>query len=145
MILLYTILLFVLSVAGYLVKRRATGLEKKYVRLAAQADQVLRQPVLNRGNRNEPDPYVWAKRQYQLGCLVQKRDRTEARYTAWQGLAEKFAKWTAGLRTWKGKRLPYTCGVVDVTALLAGLDYLGAAHYVNLHNLYQLAVRLFHG
>lgn len=145
MILLYTALLFVLTVAGFLVKRRATGLEKKFIRLAAKADEVLRQPLPRQGNRGEPEPYAAAKRQYLLGQLAQKRDRVEARYTAWQTLGERFDKWTARLRQWKGKKLPYTFGVLDVAALLAGLDYLGVAHHVNVHNLYQLAARLFTG
>ena len=43
------------------------------------------------GNTNKPDPYAAARQQYELALVVLQRDRTEKRYTYWQGLAEALA------------------------------------------------------
>jgi hypothetical protein len=139
MIVLYSAILFVLSAALFLVKWRTARLEKRYSRLASQARELVRQPLYKDGNSNKTDPYETARRQYLLGLLVQKRDRVEARYTAWQNFADKFAACVKGLRAWRGKKLPYVCGVLDVAGLATVLDLFGAAHYVNLRTLYELA------
>src|SRR5262245_1052079 len=111
MIFLYTSLLILLGMAHFFVKRRAASLEKKFTRVAKEADTLLRQPVMREGNSNKnADSYQSAKRQYQLGMLAQKRDRVEAKYARWKGRADKFAKVIARLKNWKGKKLPYTLG-----------------------------------
>jgi hypothetical protein len=111
MIFLYTTLVVLVGMAHFLIKRRTAALEKKYAHVAKEADTLLRQPNLREGNSSRADPYQAAKRQYQLGLLVQKRDRVEAKYTAWQGVAERTGKLVAGLKNWKGRKLPYTFGV----------------------------------
>ena len=145
MIVLYSTILFVLTVTLFLVKRRVARLEKKFARVASEAKDVLRQPCYKEGNNNRTDPYETAKKQYLLGLLAQKRDRVEARYAAWQQFAEKFEACVKSIRGWRGKRLPYVCGALDVAGLVTLLDYFGAAHYVNLRNLYQLVIGLFAG
>jgi hypothetical protein len=145
MIFLYTTLAVLLATAHFLIKRRAAALEKKYARVAKEADTLLRQPSLREGNSSRTDPYQAAKRQYQLGLLAQKRDRVEAKYTAWQGVAERTGKFVAGLKNWKGRKLPYTFGVLDVTGALALVDYLGLSQYVNARNLVQVVTSLFSG
>jgi hypothetical protein len=143
MIFLYTFLLIVLGAVHFVIRRRAAALEKKFVRVARQADAVLRQSASRPGNCNRHDAYESAKRQYQLAMLATKRDRVEARYSAWQARSDRLAKLRARLRGWKGKKLPYTLGVLDVTGALALIDYLGAGHYVNSRGLVEAIHTLF--
>jgi hypothetical protein len=145
MIFLYTTLVVLLGAAHFLIKRRAVALEKRYARVAKEADTLLRQPNLREGNSSRADPYQAAKRQYQLGLLAQKRDRVEAKYTAWQGVTERTGKLVAGLRNWKGRKLPYTFGVLDVAGALALADYLGLRQYVNARYVIQVLTSLFNG
>lgn len=137
MIFVYTSLLLVLGVTHFLFKRRAASLEKKYVKIAKEADALLRQNPYRDGNSNRADPYQNAKRQLQLGLLAQKKERVEARYTTWQSRSEKFGAFLNGLRNWKGKKLPYTFGVLDVAMTLALVDYLGMGEYLNAHTLVE--------
>jgi hypothetical protein len=142
MIFLYTALLIMLGAAHFLIKRRAAGLERKFVRIARQADGVLRLSATRPGNCSRHDAYEAAKRQYQLALLATKRDRIETRYTAWQARAERLGKLRARLRAWKGRKLPYTFGVLDVTGALALIDYLGAGRYVNARGLVEAVTAL---
>jgi hypothetical protein len=143
MIALYSLLLILLVGTHFLLRRRVAALEKKYARVAKEADELLRQPIYREGNSNRLDPFLTAKRQYRLGLLAQKRDQVEARYTAWQGRAEKFGAVVARVRGWKGKKLPYTFGVLDVACALALIDYLGAGQYVNARAMLQAVSSLF--
>src|SRR2546421_4243096 len=108
MIFLYSLVLFLLGTTHFLLRRRVTSLERKYARVAREADNLVRQPSYRESNNNRSDPYLTAKRQYQLGLLAQKRDQLETRYVAWQGRAERFGALVARIRAWKGKKLPYT-------------------------------------
>jgi hypothetical protein len=138
MIFLYTLLLLLLGSVYFLSKRRTASLEKKYARVAKEADALVRQPSYREGNSGRlSDPYAAAKRQYQLGQLAQKRDRLEARYASWQDFTDRFGKFLGRLRNWKGRKLPYTFGVLDVAGALALVDYLGAGQYVNARALVQ--------
>lgn len=130
MILLYTSLLVSLAVVKFLLDRRAARLEQRYVRAALEADRLLGQSSFKPGN-SKLDAAQTAKRQYLLGQLVQKRDRLEARHELWLARAEKFGRLLAAVRDWKGKKLPYTFGLVDMSCLLGLIDYLGAGHYLN--------------
>ncbi len=144
MIVLYTTLFLFLSVTLFLVKRRASRLERHYARLATQANELLNKfPIKGKGA--DGDPFEAARRQYELGLVVQKRDRTESRYTAWQGLAEKFDGLFKRLRAWKGRTVPYLFGILDVVGLIALLEYLGASRYVSVRLLCELATNLFTG
>lgn len=143
MILLYTALIFLLVTAKFLVDRRVKALEKKYIRVATEADTLVKQPAYKDGNSNRLDPYLTAKRQYQLGLLAQKRDRAEAKYTAWQVFAGKLGRGLDNVRRWKGKKLPYTFGAVDVAGLFSLADYLGVGDHVSVRALIQLVTSLF--
>ena len=139
MIVLYTVMLFLLRVAKFLVGRRAARLEKRFMQAATAADRFVRDPVrLREGNSGKPDPYESARRQYLLGMLVQKRDQLEARYGVWQVRADRLGRAVRALQNFKGRKLPYTFGVLDVSAALWLIDYLGAGEYVNARQLYQL-------
>jgi hypothetical protein len=140
MILLYTFLLIVLGIVSFLINRRVAALEKKYGRTAAEADKLLhKQMMLRQGNSNSKlDTAESAKRQFQLGQLVQKRDSLEGRYHAWQVRGEKFGRFVTRLREWKGRKLPYTMGVLDVSGTLYLIDYFGVGEYVSFRNMMQM-------
>lgn len=137
MIFLYTFALFFLGAAKLLIDRRAAGLERKYLQTVDAADRLLREPMPRPGNTNKLDLALAAKHQLTLGLLVQKQDRLEARYENWQKLAAGFGNFVARVRNWKGKKLPYTMGVVDVSLVLTAVDYLWAGEYVNVRTLYE--------
>jgi hypothetical protein len=145
MILLYSSLIFVLGAVKFLIGRRVKALEKKYARVAKEADQTLKQSIFKEGNSTRLDPYVTAKRQYMLGLLAQKRDRVEAKYAAWQEFADKFGRYVAHVKSWKGKKLPYTFGAVDVACVLGLVDYLGFSEYVGVRALVAFVTSLFTG
>jgi hypothetical protein len=138
MLFLYSAFVFALALSGFLIRRRAKSLEARYTRVAREAELLLKQNGYKDGNSNRLDPYLAAKKQYQLGLLAQKRDRVEARYAAWQERADKITRFTARVRAWKGRKLPYAFGVLDVATALAVVDYLGFAEYVNTHTLLDL-------
>jgi hypothetical protein len=135
MIFLYTFALCMLGAAKILIDRRVASLEKRYLRTVDAADQLLRGPAPRTGNGNRLDAAQAAKHQVALGLLVQKQDYLEAKYENAQKSAKKFADFVARVKSWKGKKLPYTMGVLDVSVLLALVDYLGAGEYVNFRNL----------
>jgi hypothetical protein len=145
MIFLYSSLLILLAAIKWLMDRRVARLEKKYIKTARAADKLLREPLLKGGTSIRPDPCLTAKRQLQLGLVVEKRDRLEARYSGWQHTADRFGATLAALRAWKGKKLPYTLGALDVSFLLYMIDYLGAAEYANIGNLVRMVVAYLKG
>ncbi len=145
MILMYSSLLLVLGVAKFLIGRRVKSLEKKYARVAKEADTLVKQPVYKDGNSSRVDPYLTAKRQFMLGLLAQKRDRLEAKYAAWQTYSEKFGRFVNGAQTWKGRKLPYTFGAVDVACVLGVIDYLGFSERFGLPALVHYVTGLFAG
>lgn len=118
MIVVYLSLLILLGVARFLVARRAARLEKKFVRVALAAQEVAKQPGYKEGNSSKSDPFKVAKSQFLLGQLVQKRDRVEARYAAWQALSEKLGRVAGGLCGWRGRFVPYLFGAVDAVLLI---------------------------
>jgi hypothetical protein len=122
MIVVYVALLFLLGVSRWLVQRRVTRLERKYSRVAQETQALSKQPVYREGNGSRPDACKAAKHQLVLGQLVQKRDRVESRYTAWQGRAERLGRMVKGLRGWEGRWFPYLLGAVDAVLILVGLS-----------------------
>jgi hypothetical protein len=124
MLLVYLTLLVLLGVVRFLVARRAARLEKKYARFALAAQEAAQQTNYKPGN-NKPDPYKTAKAQYELGHLVQKRDRYEAAHASWKGLADRLGRVSAGMGRWQGRWVPYLLGGVDAVLILATVTYLG--------------------
>jgi hypothetical protein len=143
MLFLYTFVLLLVGVAHFLTKRRVVGLAKKYEKVVKDADTLIRQSNFREGNSNRQDPYLSAKRQYQLALLAQKRDQMEDRYSRWQSRAERLSKFRTRLRSWQGRKLPYTFGVLDVTAALALVDYLGAGQYLSAQQVVHALTSLF--
>jgi hypothetical protein len=125
MILFYVLLLLLLVVARYILVRRVAALEKKYVKIARTTDELLKGQPLRPGNASKPDPYAAARQAYLLGQAVERRERIESRYCAAQKLSGRFTALLAAVRGWKGRKLPYVVGGLDVLLLLGVLDYLG--------------------
>ena len=145
MILMYSALLFVLGVAKFLIGRRVKSLEKKYARVAKEADALVKQSGYKDGNSSRTDPVLTAKRQYLLGLLAQKRDRVETKYAAWQIFSEKYGRFVGHLQSWKGRKLPYTFGAVDVACVFGAIDYLGFREIVGIRALVTYVSALFAG
>jgi hypothetical protein len=143
MILLYTTTLFLLGTLKVLVSWRARILERKFVRIAADVDQMLREPAFKPGNSNKADACVSAKRMIALGELALARDRVEAKYFAWQRWSDRCAGWVNAVSDWKGKKLPYTLGAVDVWMLLYTVDYLGVGQYLSANALIDALTALW--
>jgi hypothetical protein len=145
MILVYTCLLLLLGVAKFLVGRRVAWLQARYERLAREVSRRASEPLYREGNSRRPDSYLSAKNQYLLGQLILRKDRLEDRYCRWLGRSERLAKWYTAARHWKGRKLPYTFGVLDVSAVLWLIDYLGVGQVVSLRNLVQLVTTWVNG
>jgi hypothetical protein len=143
MIVLYTLVLFVLGVAKKVIDWRVRAFERRYSRAALAVVKLLREPVYRDGNGNRGDIGQSAKRQYQLGRLVQQRDYLEGKHDRWQLRAEKLGATLGALRAWKGRKLPYTLGALDVAGLLYLIDTLGAGEYANVRHLVQVVASHF--
>ncbi len=144
MILLYTMLLFLLGAIKLLVSLRTRILERKFTRVAASVHQLLNQPEYRGGTTNRTDPCASAKRMLLLGQRVEERDRVEVQYFAWQRCKDRLEGWVRSLRQWKGKKLPYTLGAVDVGMLFCVVDYFGVGEYLSASALIQHVVALYH-
>lgn len=136
MIAVYSVLLVLLNVVKFLIYRRARTLEKKYTRLSLATRKLAERPNGRQGNSNRHDVFTHARQQFELGKLVHRRDRVEAKYFAWQARNEKFARVVNAVKAWKGKKLPYLCGVADVSLVLYLVDYLGLGR-IDLSQLAQ--------
>ena len=138
MIFLYTFLLLVLAAVKFLFQRRAAYLAWRYSRATLGVEKLLHDPLFREGNSNRVNQARAAQRQYLLGQLVQKKERLESKNYFWQNMSDKLARALDKLRNWKGKKLPYTLGALDVWLLFYLLDQFGVADYVSPRNLFQL-------
>jgi hypothetical protein len=144
MVVLYSSLLLLLGGAGFLIRRRARSLEKKYSAVLKEANTLLHAPH-REGNANRTDAYATAKRTYQLGQLAQKKEKLEVRHYAWQARADRVGRWIERLRSWRGRKLPYTLGLVDAVAILTLLEHLGYGQYTNPRVLLQMVTTWISG
>jgi len=129
MIVLYAIGLALLGLAAFVTGRRARRLEGKYVAAAKDAERLAHDLSFRNGNRNHLDPCVSARKQYELARVVQKRDRLEAKYAAWETRGERVNRLRTRLRTWKGRFTPYAFGAIDAALIVTGLVALGAVQF----------------
>jgi len=128
MVPLYTVFLTALSGWKWVLAGRAARTEKKYTTAALEAEQAARQAQMKPGNASQPDVFATAKRQYELGRLVELRDQLEVRYHGWQGRTDRLGQLVTRLRGVKGRLVPYLFGVVDVVLVVVALHYLGLPH-----------------
>ena len=125
MIALYLVVLLLLALVQVFVRLRVKRLEKRYTRIAADADRLLKATATRGGNNNRPDAILAAKQQYELAQLALKRDRLEGRYGRWQSFSERFAGFRGRLACYRGRLVPYLFGLADVAAAVVVLDRLG--------------------
>ena len=123
MILLYAFLALLLGAGVLLAGLRTRILERRYVRAAEAADKLAAQLNLRGGNCNLPDPLKTAKRQFELGRLVEFRDRIEEKYDVWEARAEACRRRRNSLLTRKGRFAPYAFGVVDMLGIFAVMAF----------------------
>lgn len=131
MIPLYGLLRAVLALVKSLFAAKASRLEKKYTKAALAAEAVARQLQTKPGN-GQLDPFATAKSHYEFGRLVETRDRLEEKFLAWQGRAEQVGHAAAKVAAWKGRAVPYLCGVIDLGLALSALHLLGFPHGLTL-------------
>jgi len=130
MILLYTIVLIALGAAHWLLARRAAALSRAYSQIADKVFKLSHGSTIKPGNGNKYDPCAVAKQQYELGRLVLQRDRAEAKHYAWQTWADRFGKAVNAVRNWKGQKLPYTLGALDIWLVMYLIDRFGVGEIV---------------
>lgn len=137
MLLLYVLLLAVLLSARFLINMRVKSLEKQYARVAHETETLIQEGRKKPGNAGKPDEYAYARNAYLLGQAVERRERVEAKYFAWQKRAERIASYVRAVREWKGKKIPYALGVLDVVLVLGVLDYLGYRESLDTRHLVE--------
>jgi hypothetical protein len=141
--LLFQALLLLLTAVRYVFAWRARGLERRYAQLAKQVAAAARDVPHKEGNSSRFDPFQAAKRTYQLGLLVERRDRLEELHHRWALRVERLNRWTARLRHWKGRLVPYALGAVDVLTMLCALDYFGQGEVVAVRRLVAVVTGKF--
>src|SRR5260370_40084318 len=137
---LSTFLLLVLATITFLCERRAAYLAWRYSRATLGVEKLLHHPCFKEGNSSKVNQAKAAQRQYLLGLLVQKKEWLEAKHFSWQNLSDKLARTLDRLRHWKGKKLPYTLGALDIWLFLYLIDQFGVSAYVSPKNLVQLVM-----
>ena len=125
MVVLYLALLLVLALVQLVLRWRVARLEKRFVRVASEADALLKQVSTRPGNSNRVDPLVSARQQFDLAVVATKRAEVEDRYSSWQSFTERFAHFRRRLAGFQGKAVPYVGGVLDVAFVVVLLDWLG--------------------
>lgn len=142
MILLYSFVLLLLSAARQMLSWRAAALARKFARLSTQVLRLVNEPY-RPGNSNREQFLVNASRQFELGRLVQNRDLVEERYLSWQGRTDTMARWLANLRAWKGQKLPYTLGAIDVWLCLSLVDTFVVGEHGSARRVFEWIVAQF--
>lgn len=145
MILLYTLLLVALATVVWVVRQRAASLERHYVAKSQAMQRALSPPMLLPGNKSQPDLAHVSKRHYLIGQLALERDQLEGRYLTWQHRADRLSGWLQAARAWKGKKLPYTLGALDVSLVLYLIDHLGVGQVMSARALIQTILAWLQG
>ena len=123
MVPLYALLLTGLAGLRRLLAGRAAGLERKYVRAARGAEDAARVLHAKGGNNKPADPLAVARRQYELGRLVQVRDALSDRYMLAQGRADRVGSHLFQLKRAKGRAVPYLLGLADAALVAAAAGH----------------------
>lgn len=121
MILMYALIVVLLGTGAMIARLRQRSMERKFIRAADAADRVAKELSYRGGNCNLPDPLKTARRQFELGRLVQIRDRLEEKYDAWEQRSEKCGRARRALLGYKGRFAPYALGVVDLLGVFVVL------------------------
>jgi hypothetical protein len=128
MLVAYVLILLILVALQFCCWWRASGLEKKFVRLAGEVDELMKRAADGPKGGNiggKPDATRAAMDLYRLAIVAQKRESAEERYTFWQTLMERFSGWRKALTTFRGKVSPYLAGIFDLSSVLVTLHMIG--------------------
>ncbi|MFO0849071.1 MAG: hypothetical protein U0871_11040 [Gemmataceae bacterium] len=109
MIPLYALVLAGLAGLRGILAGRAARTERKYAKAALAAEASAKVTVTRPGNGAGADPLTVARRQYELGRLVQTRDHYGERYVVWQGRADRVGNALYRLRRAQERRRSRTC------------------------------------
>jgi hypothetical protein len=142
MILLYSLFLISLGGVSFLVRRRADSLSRRFTMIAEAIKTKIQEASKRPGNANKPDVCEAARVQFELGRLVAQRDRIEGKHFAWQNRSERLSRWIDKLRSFKGKKLPYTMGALDFWLGMSLIDQLGLAGQFNLRHLFTMIAEM---
>ena len=142
MIVLYSLFLISLGGVAFLVRRRADSLSRRFSGIAEAVKAKAQEAGMRPGNSNKPDVCQAAKTQFELGRLVAQRDRIEGKHFAWQHRSERMARWIDRLRSFKGKKLPYTMGALDFWLVLSLIDQFGLSGAVNVRQLFAMVAQM---
>lgn len=123
MLVAYVTVLLILVTLQFLFWWKSSGLEKKYVRLAAEVDGLTKLTTAKGGGK--PCLSETALNMHQLALAAERRDRTERRYTFWQAWVERMVNWRKSLVSFRGKLSPYLAGVFDLSGVLVTLHVIG--------------------
>jgi hypothetical protein len=139
MILIYALIVLLLGVVALLTGRRARALERRYAKAARQADELAKELNFRGGTNVRPDAFQIAKRQYELGRLVQIRDRLEEKHDKWEARAGKYRNLKRRLQNCRGRFLPYALGAVDVVGVFLALSVFGIVNAEQVRGAVQAA------
>lgn len=128
MIPLYALVLAGLAGLRGILAGRAARTERKYAKAALAAEATAKVAATRPGNGSAADPLAVARRQYELGRLVQTRDHYGERYVVWQGRADRAGNAVYRLRRVQGRAVPYLLGAADIALVLIALHLLGLPH-----------------
>lgn len=125
MVFLYSSLISVLVVLRWLVSKISARAFTRWESRQKIAEETGAQvAMLTFPGRNQC-PIEDARKNRLLTHAVEAMDRAEARYQKWNGRHDLLSGWLACLRAFKGRKLPYSAGVLDVVGTLAVLDATG--------------------
>lgn len=142
MLAIYHVILLVLSTVKALFARRANSLERKFVKLAQEVSALCRHPLLREGNSAKFDPQHHAKRQFELGALVQRKDQLEATHFVWARRVERISRLVMRLQGWKGRLVPYGLGALDAFLVRSLVEYVTSGELVTLGHYLDMVLAL---
>ena len=125
MIVVYLVCQWVLKLTHAILTLRASWIEQKYVKTSCKVQEELKLSDTRPGNAMGDARLNYARKQYELGRMVEKCDRIGERYVRAQALAESVGhkqKWLASLQ---GRVTPYLFGVTDMVVVMVLLNYFG--------------------
>ena len=137
MFLLYSVLSFALRIIAWIVSFIAYRCVLALSRMQDAADDLLTAPASD-------CPRVSAMRSARLGGLLTAVDNQARRTDVWAGRAVWIGRAARYVASWRGMKLPYTMGIIDVVATFQALDYLHFSKYVSLEIVVGL-VRTYGG
>ena len=114
MIVLYVVCKAVLALAHAILTLRASWIEQKYVKTSCKVQEELKVSDTRPGNAMGDARLNYARKQYELGRMVEKCDRIGTRYVRAQALAESIGQKRNRVASVQGRMTPYLFGVIDM-------------------------------